>query len=721
MFLIQPSVGWASGVHALFNLDSPSGDPFPSDRFTVPDSSHNTGLRVNLPKPDCSVRPSDCQDLDVINTLDGFNLQPQLSIPFDGVIDVETVTGNTVFLISLCSTLRRGDCGGKVIGINQVVWDTFTNTLHVESDEFLDQHTRYALVVTRGVRDRLGDPVEATEAFRRFRRHVRGDYKKALLDAIQVARKAGVPEREIVTASVFTTQSVTATLEKIRDQIKAATPDPADFHLGPGGSRTVFWLSEVTGITVTRQTGDNPPRLTPDQVDLAPLEIIPGAVGQIAFGKYLSPDYQEHPGEFIPPVGTRTGTPEVEGVNEIYFNLFLPSSPMPKDGWPVAIFGTGSPASKDDQPFSVAATMAAHGFATISINIVGHGFGPLSTLTVNRTGGEPVTFSAGGRSIDQNGDGIIGGTEGLAATAPRSIIGNRDGQRQTVVDLLQLVRVIEVGMDVDADDFPDLDPSRIYYFGRSFGGGYGTPFLVIEPNVWVGVLTVPVGAGAERNRLVPAANRPGLGGMLAARIPSLLNAPGIMSLDGVTVDPPHFNENKPLRNGIPLVVRLADGTSQVIQSPVTNTVVGAMEIQDVIEKREWVLLSGDALAYASHIRKAPLAGMPAKSVIYQFAKGDQSVPNPITTAALRAGDLADRATYYRHDLAFAENPARPKNPHGFQVAITDPTMVEIALGAQDQIARFFASDGQEIIQPEPVRFFEVPIAGPLPEDLNFIP
>jgi hypothetical protein len=70
----------------------------------------------------------------------------------------------------------------------------------------------------------------------------------------------------------------------------------------------------------------------------------------------------------------------------------------------------------------------------------------------------------------------------------------------------------------------------------------------------------------------------------------------------------------------------------------------------VIENREWVLLSGDALAYASHIRKAPLAGMPAKSVIYQFAKGDQSVPNPITTAVLRVGDLANRATYYRHDL-----------------------------------------------------------------------
>jgi hypothetical protein len=46
---------------------------------------------------------------------------------------------------------------------------------------------------------------------------------------------------------------------------------------------------------------------------------------------------------------------------------------------------------------------------------------------------------------------------------------------------------------------------------------------------------------------------------------------------------------------------------------------------------------------------------------------------------------------------------------------------DIALGAQEQIATFFATDGTEIIHPEPARFFEVPIQGPLPEDLNFIP
>jgi len=50
-----------------------------------------------------------------------------------------------------------------------------------------------------------------------------------------------------------------------------------------------------------------------------------------------------------------------------------------------------------------------------------------------------------------------------------------------------------------------------------------------------------------------------------------------------------------------------------------------------------------------------------------------------------------------------------------------PAFREIALGAQQQIAVFFASDGTVIIHPEPMRFFEVPVVLPLPEDLGFIP
>src|SRR5262245_34452826 len=96
-----------------------------------------------------------------------------------------------------------------VVGINQVVWDPDSSTLHVESDELLDQHTRYALIVTCGVRDTAGNPVGASEPFRRFRHEVRDDYKQELLDAVQAAHQLGVPETHIVTASVFTTMSTT--------------------------------------------------------------------------------------------------------------------------------------------------------------------------------------------------------------------------------------------------------------------------------------------------------------------------------------------------------------------------------------------------------------------------------------------------------------------------------------------------------------------------------
>src|SRR5712691_6064965 len=232
LVILLPAFAQTTRVHALFSLETLAGGPFPSDLFTVVDQSQNTGLRINLPKPDCLARPSDCEDLDVINTLDGFNLQPRLSIPFSGPIDVNSVNSETVFLISFGNTLDDNDRGGRRIGINQVVWDPATNTLHVESDEQLDQHTRYGLIVTNGLRDSQGKRIRASEAFRGFRQEVHGDYKRSLLTAVRAARRVGVEESDIVTASVFTTQSVTAILEKIRDQIKAATPTPADFRLG---------------------------------------------------------------------------------------------------------------------------------------------------------------------------------------------------------------------------------------------------------------------------------------------------------------------------------------------------------------------------------------------------------------------------------------------------------------------------------------------------------
>ncbi len=175
------NAGQGPATEALFDLGSPTTGPFPSDWFTVPDYTQNTLRRVSLPMPDCQVQVSDCEDIAVLNELDGFNVQPRLSVPFSSPIDVKTVTSNTLFLLSLGSTgsaqddMPQGLSGrgsgqyrqpqggdympwGTVVGINQVVWDPSTKTLHVESDELLAQHTRFALIVTRGIRDASGAP-----------------------------------------------------------------------------------------------------------------------------------------------------------------------------------------------------------------------------------------------------------------------------------------------------------------------------------------------------------------------------------------------------------------------------------------------------------------------------------------------------------------------------------------------------------------------------------
>ncbi len=217
---VWPSLAATGSVHARFELGAPQGEPFPSNRFTVPDSSQNTGIRVELPKSDCAAHPSDCADLDVINELDGFNLQPRLSIPFDGPIDVASVTSESVFLVRLGSTLPGGNPGGRVVGINQVVWDTFTNALHVESDELLDQHTRYVLVVTKKVMDAGGKEVKAAKVFLDFvdesNSASTGDpaldaYRTLLRNALtQIDATGVIPRGQVVAASVFTTQSVTA-------------------------------------------------------------------------------------------------------------------------------------------------------------------------------------------------------------------------------------------------------------------------------------------------------------------------------------------------------------------------------------------------------------------------------------------------------------------------------------------------------------------------------
>ena len=65
-----------------------------------------------------------------------------------------------------------------------------------------------------------------------------------------------------------------------------------------------------------------------------------------------------------------------------------------------------------------------------------------ASYNVVRNGGLPtVVLSDGGRAIDQDGNGTYDSTEGVNAVGANSLIGNRDGLRQTVIDLMHFLLV----------------------------------------------------------------------------------------------------------------------------------------------------------------------------------------------------------------------------------------------------------------------------------------
>jgi fermentation-respiration switch protein FrsA (DUF1100 family) len=385
----------------------------------------------------------------------------------------------------------------------------------------------------------------------------------------------------------------------------------------------------------------------------------------------------------------------------VQFTLWEPAGPRPAGGWPIAIFGHGFTDVKDGAPTAVAGTLASQGIATIAINVVGHGGGPLGTYTVSRNGGAPsVTLSLGGRGFDQNGDHLIDTTEGVNAVGADSLIGSRDGLRQTTIDLMQLVKVLKGGIDANADGTPDLSTSRIYYAGQSFGGIYGVQLLGLEPDIRAGVPNVPGGPIVEIARLGASgvlSFRTLVGAALLFRSPSLYNNPA--------PDPflTNFNENIPLRN-LPIE---------------TDTVPGAAAIQTLIDNTEWAQQAANPAAYAPFIT-AP--------VIIQFARGDMTVPNPTTSAIIRAGNLQSRTTLFRNDLVIASGVPVSHNPHTFLTNLFTPTGFDpgrpYALQAQVQIATFFATDGAVTIDPDGSgtagRFFETPTSM-VPEDKGWVP
>ena len=81
---------------------------------------------------------------------------------------------------------------------------------------------------------------------------------------------------------------------------------------------------------------------------------------------------------------------------------FIPAGIKPAAGWPVVLFGHGSADALWQAPFNIAAQMAAHGLATVCINLEGNGSGQ-TRGSRSRADGGPLTFPLYGRKRRSDG------------------------------------------------------------------------------------------------------------------------------------------------------------------------------------------------------------------------------------------------------------------------------------------------------------------------------
>ena len=627
----------------------------PSDRATVADADQVTGRRVALPQPDCTARPSDCDEIRLVDQLDGFDLDPRISIRFTGPIDVRRVTRSTVYVHRVGDT----SAGGR-IGLARLV--VAGATLYGQPASQLREATRYEIVVTAGINGQSGRSTFTTmTATRELREMVRQ------LDSGQAYSAAGIGTGQ----------------------------RGLDFVIG--GARRVY---AATNIVRPRRfndlaVGSSDPLVEETVFDSSPAS---ANAGTVAFGSFLSPQWIRSD-RTIPRRPSRLAPVFPAGSARVGFVLLLPRAtaarPEPAGGWPVAVFGPGVTRSKYDV-FLAADENLRNGIATIAIDPVGHAYGPGTQSGVDLVS-PPGTqrFSGFGRAVDVEGDGAYGNRDGLGTKtqpARNASIALRDGLRQTALDNVALIRAISRGVDVDADGQGDLRRTGISYYAQSLGGIYGTMLMGADPAVHVGALNVPGGPILEIARLAPGF-RCEVTTELGHRRPSLLNGGESGCEDGRR----GFTESTPLYG----------------DAPVTAPAAGALLIQATGARTNWINRSGSPEAFAPLLRLRPPAGQAAKKVLYQFAYGDQTVPNPTSSTLMRAGQLREVTTLYRNDLT----PTAGSDPHGFLI---DPRITGRQLG-QTQVATFLMSGGATIVDPDgSAAVFEVPISDPATlQHLNF--
>jgi hypothetical protein len=486
--------------------------PFPCDLYfdqgqpgdgdgTLLNTGANIGLGVDV------IQTNTASIQQALDLMDGFGTTSATFFFFSGAIDPGSLPASPVLSPALTDSVFCVDTATLTpvpIEVKANVDTRIPNVLSVlpVPGKPLKGKASYACVVRRAVTGG-GDPVEPSADWISVRDGASANSDAdAIFDSVVSALGgAGVLASDIAGMTVFTTESTSNDLRRIRDDVLPTLAVPtADFT-----SRPEYIFSGP--VALNNLVGANP------HADIA----------TIASGYYESPRFQTHDpngdgvGQDVPlppsfvncavPCETTderftrdiTGKPIVIDVPKIPFTVVIPAGSPPAGGWPIIIQQHGLGGQRDTV-VAFGELDAAKGFASIGIDAVAHGYrlldcGPGSVCGQDNANGLGGTAVPDGVTVDGT---VLGQSISFLAVnlgffqAFHNFLGIRDNFRQTYADLLSLVRLIK-GHSIDSGLGTTIDDNNIFYMGHSLGGLMGAGFVPIETDLKAALLNAAGG------------------------------------------------------------------------------------------------------------------------------------------------------------------------------------------------------------------------------------
>lgn len=504
---------------------------FPDDFWTVDDASSATGLRVRMEDGDNLKVPSTMSRFarvyEDLSTLDGFGVSAPVFFRFSGPVD----------RASLPDGAGSDDAGGAAVLVDLdsptpefVPFETSTTTesgsdasvtVTLTPMRPLQPGRRYAAVITSRALDAQGGCLAPSETMKSL---VEGSATDPSLTRL-ADRHDALIERLLEAGTISDAREISAavvfTTQTTTDQSAAVAADIR--------SRSFTWQS--AGACTT--TADY----------------------RLCEGSFQAGDYRTN--------GYVTGTTPARTYS-LPVQIYLPLDPPPATGYPTAIYGHGLSGNRA-QAQGLAQGAAPQGIAVVAIDAVKHGAHPDAASNPQLAVLDFFAVSLfGGQFIDA-----------------RKL---RDNFRQSTYDKLQLVQLLEGGIDVDGDSQVDVSTLGLSYAGVSLGGIMSGELLALSPAFHVAVAIVP---GAR--------------------------------LSEVLVASPQFDQAIGFARG-----QATDG-----------------DLARYFSLLQAVLDRGDPGAYLPHVLRDRLPGLDARSpqFLVQMAIGDAVVSNASTRFFARAAGL----------------------------------------------------------------------------------